>query len=332
MSQNLDSFETFLLFGETLLKFCRFGSIRLGLFNEEQPKPRVPEELFELRYDQLQRMVDRSVLLKDRNLSKTHAFPFDEKLFEWIFKNQIPLKCLDARNRVVDETFELPMESAPLMAYPVFIHKKIYAVLVLLQVDREDLSMLTILIERFISELQRVRLYQKVEMLAITDGLTGLVVRRHLLERLEGEILRCKKFDYKLSFLMIDVDNFKKFNDQYGHLVGDVVLKQVAETITKNIRELDLAGRYGGEEFGVILVDTDEGGAFFVAERICRAIAEKVCRAYDENLKVTISIGCSTYSEKMNQLHLVVDAADSALYQAKQQGRNKVCAANLSDS
>ena len=124
---------------------------------------------------------------------------------------------------------------------------------------------------------------------------------------------------------MIDVDRFKDFNDQYGHLVGDVVLKQTAETIKKNIRELDLAGRYGGEEFGVLLVETDRSGALFVAERIRTAVAEKSFKAYDENLKATVSIGCASLSKDQADAGLIIEAADQALYEAKRQGRNKVC-------
>lgn len=331
MSQSLDLFETFLVFGETLAKFCRFDRMKLAIYNEEQLHARTPEEFYELCSADLVGLIERNVFLKERNKFKMKPFPMDETLLDWVFKNERPLKAFDTGS-LAEEGLAFSPETPPLLVYPLVIHKKIFSVLILMNVDKEDLSMLSILTERFISELQRVRLYQKVEMLAITDGLTGVYVRRHLLERLEGEILRCKKFGSKLSFLMIDVDHFKTFNDQYGHLVGDVVLKQVTETIRKSIRELDLAGRYGGEEFGVILVDTDESGAFFVAERICRAVAEKTYRAYDENLKVTVSIGCSTYSEKMHDAHFIVDAADSALYQAKQQGRNKVCVANIADS
>ena len=157
-------------------------------------------------------------------------------------------------------------------------------------------------------------------------------MRRHLIERLEEEIDRSKRFGFKLSFLMIDVDHFKHFNDQYGHLVGDVVLKQVADSIKKNVREVDLVGRYGGGGVGVLFIDTDEEGAVFVAERIRKAVSERAFKAYDENLKATISIGCSTFSQKINAVDLLVDTADSALYQAKRQGRNKVCLSTITGS
>jgi diguanylate cyclase (GGDEF)-like protein len=126
---------------------------------------------------------------------------------------------------------------------------------------------------------------------------------------------------------MIDIDHFKNINDQYGHLVGDVILKQVAQIIKKNVRELDLVGRYGGEEFGVLLIETDDSGALYVAERIRAAVAEKEFKAYDESLRVTLSIGCSTLSDKARDVASLIETADAALYKAKHEGRNKVMSA-----
>jgi diguanylate cyclase (GGDEF)-like protein len=170
-------------------------------------------------------------------------------------------------------------------------------------------------------------LYEGVETLAITDGLTGVYVRKHLMERLEGETDRSRRFGLKLSLLMIDVDHFKRFNDEFGHLVGDVVLRQVAQTIQKSVREVDFVGRYGGEEFSVGLIETDEYTAQQVAERIRRSVEKKDYRAYGEHLKVTVSIGYATYSTKLNSVGLMIEQADAALYQAKRLGRNRICAA-----
>ena len=109
-------------------------------------------------------------------------------------------------------------------------------------------------------------------------------------------IKRCEKLKYNFAFLMVDIDHFKDYNDRYGHLVGDAILKEVARTIKENIRQIDLVGRYGGEEFSVILTETDKAGARFAAERIRQAIAQKEIKVYDETLKVTISIGISIFA------------------------------------
>ncbi len=332
MSQSLDMLETFLLFGEALAKHFRFHTIKLALFNEEQPRSQHPDEVYGLSFADFQSAFEKGVFIKDRKRAKAPFFPFDQKICEIVFKKQESFCAIDTTGQVADENVRLWPDFMPLVAEPIFIHKKIFAVLIILGVDKNELPVLSILTERFVSEAKRIQLYEKVQTLAVTDGLTGVYVRRHLVERLEGEVRRSKRFGYKLSFLMIDIDHFKRFNDEYGHLVGDVVLKKVAETIRKNIREIDLVGRYGGEEFGVLLIETDEAGAFFVAERMRRAIEEKMFIAYDETLKVTISIGCSAFSQSINDVSLIVDAADSALYQAKRQGRNRVCVSTLSNS
>jgi len=315
MSRSVDDLEIFLIFGEALAKVSFFRSIKLAFFKSDPAISKNPSEFYELEPSYFNDSFDRRVLLKAIQETKAVVFPFDEKVLSSVF---------DARQAVCDLE-GTALGSQRFLAHPIMIHQKIFAVLVLMDVSARDRRMLSILTERFISEMQRVNLYKKIETLAITDGLTGMYVRRHLLERFEAELERSKKYGLRLSFLMIDIDHFKNFNDQYGHLVGDVVLRQVAETIRNSVRELDLVGRVGGEEFGVLLIETEESGAFFVAERIRYAVQEKIFKAYNESLRVAISVGCAAYSDKLDQASLIVDAADSALYQAKRQGRNKAC-------
>ena len=124
---------------------------------------------------------------------------------------------------------------------------------------------------------------------------------------------------------MVDIDHFKDYNDRYGHLVGDAILREVSKTIKDNTRQIDLTGRYGGEEFSIILTETDKEQARFAAQRIREAVESKPIRVYDEDLKVTISIGISTYPLDAKNMQALIDKADSALYKAKQTGRNKVC-------
>ena len=128
-----------------------------------------------------------------------------------------------------------------------------------------------------------------------------------------------------MSFLMIDVDFFKKFNDQYGHLTGDQILREIGFLIKENIREIDIAGRYGGEEFCVILPDTDRQGAYYAAERIRRAAEKKTVKAYDASVKVTVSVGTTTFPADGKEMEELIDKADWALYRCKKSGRNAVC-------
>jgi diguanylate cyclase (GGDEF)-like protein len=126
---------------------------------------------------------------------------------------------------------------------------------------------------------------------------------------------------------MIDVDNFKSFNDQYGHLVGDAILREVARVIKETIRSMDFIGRYGGEELCIVLAETDKDQALLAAERIRQAVEGRSIRVYDEVMKVTISIGLSTYPKDAQTDKSLIEKADKALYKAKLSGKNKVCSA-----
>lgn len=189
----------------------------------------------------------------------------------------------------------------------------------------KDKEKVMILGHQFALALRRVHLYQEIEQIAITDSLTEVHTRRHITERFQEELKRSKVRNIKMSFLMIDVDFFKKFNDQYGHLTGDQILREVGLLIKENIREIDIAGRYGGEEFCVILPDTDHQGAQYAAERIRKAIEDALIKAYDASVKVTVSIGTSTFPGDGRKMDELIDKADWALYRAKKLGRNKVC-------
>lgn len=189
-----------------------------------------------------------------------------------------------------------------------------------------DKDKVMILSHQFALALRRVVLYQKVEQIAIHDNLTAVYTRRYLLERFEEEIRRAQMRKINLSFLMLDVDYFKNFNDQYGHLTGDQILKEIGAIIKASIREIDIAGRYGGEEFGVVLPDTDLPGALLAAERIRLSVEKTSIKAYDTVVKATVSIGAATFPVHGSLRNELLDKADWALYRAKKSGRNRISA------
>ena len=173
--------------------------------------------------------------------------------------------------------------------------------------------------------LERIVLYEKLQLLSIYEPLTEVYNRRYFLQRLNEEFERAKKSKLNLSFLMVDLDHFKKVNDTYGHLVGDVVLREVASLIKQSIREIDFVARYGGEEFALILPDTDKAGAIMVAERISGVVSKQKIRAFDEIVTVTVSVGVGAFPENTLHSDMLVEISDKALYQAKVSGRNRVC-------
>jgi len=124
---------------------------------------------------------------------------------------------------------------------------------------------------------------------------------------------------------MLDIDNFKNCNDTYGHLVGDVVLREVARIIKDSVREIDLVSRYGGEEIAVVLPESSKEGARLVAERIRKGIADNVFKAYDEKVEVTVSIGLAIFPDDAIDAKGIIEKADAALYVAKKAGKNIVC-------
>lgn len=158
-----------------------------------------------------------------------------------------------------------------------------------------------------------------VEELAARDGLTGLYNYRAFQESVQ------EMADKRFAILLIDVDYFKDFNDQYGHLVGDMVLKQIGKVIEENVRRGDRVFRYGGEEFAVLLENVDEEVAVFTAERIRTCVANRpMCSNGQEISGITISIGVSVFDKMQKSTHEIFEQADQALYQAKGKGRNNV--------
>lgn len=258
------------------------------------------------------------------NFTKNICASLDQnKVFE-NFRNQIirNVELSECKFLKYGEDVSQYNDSAVL---PLNINNNTIGYLVTSRVKDEEKDKFNILSQQFLLGIKRALLYEKIQELAITDSLTKAFSRRYLLERLDEEVERSRKFKYSFSFLMLDIDHFKGYNDRYGHLVGDAILKDVASVIKEGIRQIDLVGRYGGEEFSVILTETGREQAGFIAERIRQAIEERNIRVYDEDLKVTVSIGISIFPENSSDSLTLIDTADKALYRAKEEGRNRTC-------
>jgi diguanylate cyclase (GGDEF)-like protein/PAS domain S-box-containing protein len=171
---------------------------------------------------------------------------------------------------------------------------------------------------------ERKKLEKKLWMLASTDPLTGAYNRRYFNDAVEQELLICQRYDHDFSLLEIDIDNFKKINDTYGHAAGDEVLKALVIAVENLIREVDLLGRFGGEEFIVALVKTPLQEAIKVSERIRVMLSNLVLEISGKQIRYTVSIGLTTRLNKDDDLESLLNKSDLCLYEAKRNGRNQV--------
>ena len=167
--------------------------------------------------------------------------------------------------------------------------------------------------------------FEQQYKLATTDGLTELYNHRYFQEQIRMQIEQSKRYTHNFSLIIIDIDFFKKFNDTFGHQSGDAVLRQVAQTLKKNVRATDIVCRYGGEEMSIILPNTGKDEAFSTAQKICERVASKKFKlAGDKETNVTISLGVSTFPYDGDNAPAIIEAADKRLYNAKNNGRNQV--------
>ena len=174
----------------------------------------------------------------------------------------------------------------------------------------------------------------EIHLMSITDSLTGVYNRGYINEHLPQEVRRAHRYGRELSLLMCDIDHFKNVNDTYGHLAGDVVLKSFGQCLVSNIRQqVDWAGRYGGEEFLIVLPETDLDGAMVLAERIRKAVETTPIRTSGEEIRITASFGVSGFSpgacKAVVSPETLLQDVDNRLYRAKKEGRNCIEAGSL---
>ena len=248
-----------------------------------------------------------------------HPTPFERDLLAKTV--QSPEAAFATRQRL---TVAWPADLARVAWAPLWSEQQPSGTLIADELPPEQVGTLSIIANQLSLQLSRIRFYQAVESMAVTDTLTGLFVRRYFMEFAAEELERSKRHDLSCTLLMADLDEFKMKNDTYGHLTGDVVLREVAQLMRKNLREVDLIARYGGEEFILMLVETGPDQAMAIAERLRQLVEVQPIRAYDEALTQTVSIGMASFPDDGEGLQPLIDRADQALYAAKRAGRNRI--------
>jgi len=249
---------------------------------------------------------------------------FDKELVDIILQEKKEVLIVSQENPPFLRRLAVIKNFETLIAIPLISEEKIVGILYIENISKVYFENFLILSGQFAIQLQKVILYKKIQEMAVTDSLTEVSTRRYFLERFRGEVRRsmCKKSS--MSLLMVDLDHFKEKNDKFGHLVGDVILKEIAKILRSNLREIDIIGRYGGEEFIVALAGIARDGALQAAERLRSSIEHSVFKAYDEKVSSTISIGVASFPEDGVDENTLIESADRALYKAKEKGRNRV--------
>jgi len=243
-----------------------------------------------------------------------------EGIAGWVASKETPLLVTDIENdpRTLQEN-RPAYKTKSFLSLPLKVKDKLIGVFNIADkvsnevFTEDDLRFLSVIVHQAAIQIENIELYEEEKRLAITDPVTGVFNHRYFQERLTDEINRAERYPHPLSLMMVDIDSFKSYNDKYGHQMGDFILREIAQAMKINVRKVDIISRYGGEEFTIILPETNAEQAYIVAEKIRKKI---------ETVGLTISIGIAEYRKTMGKDELIKEA-DEALYQAKREGKNK---------
>ena len=244
---------------------------------------------------------------------------------------KIYIKDTSRENRFLHYKGERPTKPSSFLSIPLVFKDDVMGVINFARVGRssfssQDIKKLSLVSGQIALAIANAQLYTRTRELSVRDELTGINNRRYFQQMLQMEWKRAVRFHRTISLIMLDVDHFKMYNDTFGHLQGDKVLKRIGGLLKKNLREVDTVARFGGEEFIMLLPDTDKRGAIVVAEKVRLLVEKEMFLADDrsETRRVTISVGLSTYPDDVGDMDDLIDHADIALYRAKENGRNRI--------
>lgn len=247
-----------------------------------------------------------------------------EGIVGWVAENGIPLHIKDTRTdpRYIGR-LDVPFSE---IATPLKISNKTIGVLNIETegtnaLDENDFRIISILSSHLATAIDNTFKYEDTERIAVTDAMTGMYNYRFFMNRLREEIERAKRLSIPLSVIMIDIDFFKEINDTYGHIIGDRIIKELAELLQDIIRKGDIVTRYGGDEFFIILPGAGKSFAHSLSERMIKHVKD---HKFAQNIKLTISLGKVTYPDDADNIESLLKWVDDALYNAKRKGRDQI--------
>jgi diguanylate cyclase (GGDEF)-like protein len=275
---------------------------------------------------------------------RTHGYDqFGEEVVEAVKSQTFKITTTPSLRSMVEEKSAIVVPNTatyqgwierqvPVMSWigvPIIVHGEVIACFSLDKLEPgffqpEHAELLAIFAGQAALALHNAHLFNEVKQLAITDELTGIPNRRQLIELGKREFKRAQRFGRQLSIIMMDIDNFKQVNDTYGHVVGDQVLRFSAERCRETIREVDILGRYGGDEFIIFLPETELSDARKITERLCAHMAEIPALTTDGAIDITASFGVACFHPNIKDLNSLIERADVAMFTAKRQGGNGV--------
>lgn len=281
---------------------------------------------------------------EELHVKAAFGFPDVEAIFRTTFRKgegitglvaatgkKIYIKNTAREDRFLHYKGERPVEESSFLSVPLVYKNEVMGVINFARrgagsFSYQDVKMMSLVAGQVALAIANARLYTRTRELSVRDELTGINNRRYFQQMLQMEWKRAVRFRRQLSLIMLDVDHFKSYNDTFGHLQGDGVLKQMGALLKKNLREVDTVARFGGEEFVLLLPDTDKRGAIVVAEKVRAVVERHVFAAEDgkETRRITVSAGVAAFPDDVAEMDDLIDSADIALYRAKENGRNRV--------
>lgn len=294
---------------EKVMKKLGMGRVKISRFSEDNVKVKIYNDVTSLGIKGLKRPVCY------------FEAGFLAGLLERVTRKKIDLeetKCRAMHGKFCQfELFKASKKSLPRTSAPV-LPADMYS--------QENIKLLTTLASHAITAIENALLFEKTKRQAVIDGLTQLYNHRYFQQTIKVEVKRAERHRASISLIMTDIDNFKRYNDTYGHPKGDEVLKAIARALQENVREIDVVARYGGDEMGIVLPQTGWNGARVVANRIRKSVAE-LDVVKKSKIKLSLSQGVASYnpkSKKVRRADELILKADRALLSAKKKGRGKI--------